>query len=219
MMGYIYDILVNFNEKEIYEFFEWDKNDNIEHLRKTPIFKVRTKVFNDFKNNYVKISQTFLNKIKSKTEKFTSQSIGMIEYCAIITDGMDLVVIEFDSEGISILKSSMLLDEAEDTLEESDLLDVTEIDYTVINEKITNNRFTTRHENEVLNYISHEINHLIKKKQHNKLKYLYYEWFNKKENNINLVIDELKNILEQEFSSKHNSFFELLKLSNMKKQL
>ena len=218
-MGYIYDILVNFNEKEIYEFFEWDKNDNIEHLRKTPIFKVKTKVFNDFKNNYVKISQTFLNKIKNKTEKFTSQSIGMIEYCAIITDGMDLVVIEFDSEGISILKSSMLLDEAEDTLEESDLLDVTEIDYTVINKKQTNNRFTTRHENEVLNYISHEINHLITKKQHNKLKYLYYEWFNKKENNINLVIDELKNILEQEFSSKHNSFFELLKLSNMKKQL
>ena len=184
-MGYIYDILVNFNEKEIYEFFEWNKNDNIEHLRKTPIFKVRTKVFNDFKNNYVKVSQMFLNKFKNKTEKFTSQSIGMIEYCAIITDGMDLVVIEFDSEGVSILKSSMLLDEAEDTLEESDLLDVTEIDYAVINTKTTNNRFTTRHENEVLNYISCEINHLIKKKQHNKLKYLYYEWFNKKENNIN----------------------------------
>ena len=218
-MNYIYDILVNFNNKEVYEFFEWDKKDNIEHLRKIPIFKVKSNVFNDFKNNCVKVDKVFLNKIKNKTEKFTDIAVGLIEYAAIITDGMDLVVIEFGSEGDSLLKSSMLLDEAEDTLDESDLIDVVEIQYSVIEYNNTNNRFITRHQSEVINYISNEINYLIKKKNYNKLKYLYYEWFNTKENNINCVIDSLKNILKENFSSKHNSFFELLKLSNMKKQL
>lgn len=218
-MNYIYDILVNFNEKEIYEFFEWDKYDNIEHLRKIPIFKATSNVFNDFKNNCVKVDKLFLNKIQNKTEKFTDTAVGIIEYACIITDGMDLVVIEFGSEGDSILKSSMLLDEAEDTLDESDLLDISQINYNVIEQNKCCNRFITRHQNEVINYISNEINNLVKKKNHNKLKYLYYEWFNKKENNMNLIIDSLKDILNEDFSSKHVSFFELLKLSNMKKQL
>ena len=217
-MNNIYDIVVNFNDKEIYEFFEWDKYDNIEHLRKIPIFKVKSKVFNDFKNNCVKVDKSFLNKIQNKTEKFTDTAVGMIEYASIITDGMDLVVIEFGSEGDSLLKSSMLLDESEDTLDESDLLNVVEIPYNIIEQNKIHNRFITRHQSEVINYISTEINNLIKKKNHSKLKYLYYEWFNEKESNINLIIDSLKDILNEDFSSKHISFFELLKLSNMKKQ-
>jgi len=130
-MNYIYDILVNFNDKEVYEFFEWEKDDNIEHIRKIPIFKVKPQEFNDFKNNKIKVDQSFLNKIKNKTEMFCNTSIEYIEYCAIITDGMDLVVIEFDKEGEYILKSSMLLDEMEDTLDESELIDDENIKYTV----------------------------------------------------------------------------------------
>ena len=218
-MNYIYDILVNFNDKDIYEFFEWNKDDNIEHVRRIPIFKVKTEDFLNFKNNKVKVDKIFLNKIKNKTELFSNTSIDYIEYGAIITDGMDLVVIEFDNDGNYILKSSMLLDEMEDTLDESDLLDVENIKYAVLEKSIKEERFDTRYQIEIKNGISNEINKLIKNKNNNKLKYLYYEWFNNKINNIDIIIDKLKNIVNEPFSDKHVSFFDIIKLSNMKKQL
>ncbi|MBE6153723.1 MAG: DUF3603 family protein [Firmicutes bacterium] len=218
-MNYIYDILVNFNDKEVYEFFEWEKDDNIEHIRKIPIFKVKPQEFNDFKNNKIKVDQSFLNKIKNKTEMFCNTSIEYIEYCAIITDGMDLVVIEFDKEGEYILKSSMLLDEMEDTLDESELIDDENIKYTVLNKEININRFVTRFENKIKSEIELEIKKLVENKNFKKLKYLYYEWFNKKNNDIDSIINNLSNITNEEISKKHISFLELINLSNMKKQL
>ncbi len=218
-MGYIYDILVNFSSKTLYEFFEWDKEDNIEHLRKIPIFKINTNDFLDFKNNIVKVDKLFLEKIKNKTEIFTNTEVGVIEYCAIFTDGMDLVIIEFDSEGVGYLKSSMLLDEYEDTLDESELLDLFEINYEVV--KLNNNpyHFETRFQLEILDYIDNEIKLLLKRKNFNKLSYLYYEWFNKKEPDINEVIENLKNISKEEFNKKHIKLYELIKLSNKNKQI
>jgi len=218
-MNYIYDILVNFNDKEIYEFFEWKKDDNIEHIRRIPIFKVKPEILMDFKNNKIKVEQTFLNKIRNKTEMFCNTSIDYIEYCAIITDGLDLVVIEFDKEGEYILKSSMLLDEMEDTLDESDLLDIEDIKYTIINTNNNENKFITRYENKIKSEIESEIKKIVENKNYKKLKYLYYEWFNKKDSDMNNIIDNLSNITNEEISKKHVSFLELIYLSNMKKQL
>ena len=41
-MNYIYDLLLNFNEN-IYEFYDWNKTDNIKHIKKIPIFKIDSK--------------------------------------------------------------------------------------------------------------------------------------------------------------------------------
>ena len=38
-MTYIYDILLNFNE-EYYEFYDWNKEDTIVHIKKIPIYKI-----------------------------------------------------------------------------------------------------------------------------------------------------------------------------------
>ena len=218
-MNYIYDILVNFNDKEIYEFFEWEKDDNIEHIRRIPIFKVKPEDFMNFKNKKIKVDQPFLNKIKNKTEIFCNTTINYIEYCSIITDGLDLVVIEFDKEGEYILKSSMLLDEMEDTLDESDLLDIENINYIIINDENKIRRFVTRFESKIKNDIESEINKLVKNKNYKKLKYLYYEWFNKKDSDMDNIINNLSSIVTEEISNKHVSFLELINLSNMKKQL
>lgn len=217
-MNYIYDILVNFNEKEVYDFYEWEKTDNIEHLRRIPIFKVNTNTLKDLKKNRVKISNDFLLRLKNKTEIFCNKLIQFIEYASIFTDGSDLVVTEFSKEGEQILKSSMLLDESLDALDESDFMNETSIEYEVI-EKLNYDEFKTRNERKIFDYIKKELNILIKSKNYDKLKYLYFEWYNKKEKNINKIIEELNNILNLEFSSKHTKLFELIKFSNMKKQL
>ena len=48
-MTYIYDIVLNFNN-DFYEFYEWDKNDNLTLIKKIPLIKVESdfldKVFN-----------------------------------------------------------------------------------------------------------------------------------------------------------------------------
>ena len=217
-MNYIYDILVNFNEKEVYDFYEWEKTDNIEHLRRIPIFKVNTNTLKDLKKNRVKISNDFLLRLKNKTEIFCNKLIQFIEYASIFTDGSDLVVTEFSKEGEQILKSSMLLDESLDALDESDFMNETSIEYEV-KEKLNYDEFKTRNERKIFDYIKKELNILIKSKNYDKLKYLYFEWYNKKEKNINKIIEELNNILNLEFSSKHTKLFELIKFSNMKKQL
>ena len=43
-MNYIYDIVLNFN-KEYYNFFEWNKRDNIVNVKKIPLIFVYNDTF------------------------------------------------------------------------------------------------------------------------------------------------------------------------------
>ena len=51
-MKYIYDINLNFNEI-LYDFFEWNKSDNIIHTAKIPIIEIKKKDFVNSINNIV----------------------------------------------------------------------------------------------------------------------------------------------------------------------
>ena len=41
-MNYIYDITLNFNKNNLYEFYEWKEEDDAEFILKIPMFKVST---------------------------------------------------------------------------------------------------------------------------------------------------------------------------------
>ena len=49
-MNYYYDILLNFQEN-YYMFYEWDKEDNIEFVKKIPLFHIDSKEFIDIFTN------------------------------------------------------------------------------------------------------------------------------------------------------------------------
>ena len=64
-MIYVYDIILNWtDEDKIYEFFEWELNDDLEHIKKIPLFKIDSNTFDDILNYEVKTNDIFLNKIK-----------------------------------------------------------------------------------------------------------------------------------------------------------
>ena len=213
-MNYIYDILVNFNSEAL-EFYEWDKTDNIEHIRRIPLFKINSKTLKDLKNNIVKVNEKFLEKINEKTEMYINKMIDYLKYASIFTDGSDLVVIEFSKSGENILKSMMLIDEAEEVLDESELLNETNIEYDII--KVNNvKQFLTRNQKKILSYLKNEIDQLIKNKNFNKLKYLYYEWYDTKIDNMEKIINDLYKIIDIDFSDKHIKFYDLIKFSNNK---
>ena len=58
-MNYIYDVILNF-QKEYYDFYEWNKNDNIYHMRKIPIIKINNKQFFEIKNNTIRFDEETL---------------------------------------------------------------------------------------------------------------------------------------------------------------
>ena len=68
-MNYIYDILLNF-QKDFYDFFEWNPEDEILHIRKIPLFRVSNKDFTIFKKGNVRFESSFMSRIYNRTEKF-----------------------------------------------------------------------------------------------------------------------------------------------------
>ena len=62
-MNYIYDILINYQDV-LYDFFDWNSDDKIEHIRKIPVFRLNPKIFDKIKNYKIKVNNEFLSKIK-----------------------------------------------------------------------------------------------------------------------------------------------------------
>ena len=67
-MIYIYDILLNLNN-DFYEFYEWEKNDNIFHIKKIPIFLVDTNFMEDLLKFIFILNLSLLIILKVLSEK------------------------------------------------------------------------------------------------------------------------------------------------------
>ena len=203
-MNYIYDILINLKTK-IYDFYDWNRKDNILHVRKIPIVKIKSiNIFND----EIKINEELLNTICNKSEIYSKLEIKNIPYLCLFCDGIDSIVIEFKN-GINYLKSKLLIGENEDVIEFVKGIEYSELDYELIKENKTT--FKTRNELEIENYINNElgkINNL------NKLKYLYYECFNENCDNKNDMI--LKNEVKNNWDNIYLKLYEFLKLTTNK---
>ena len=130
-MNYIYDVLCNF-QNVYYDFYDWNKTDDILRIRKIPIIKVNDEVYLDLKNNNVKVSYDFLENIKNKTEVFKNKYIDKINYSCIIANNLEAFIIKFDNKGNSIYKSSMLIDEEREVLEDINDYNCVTIKYEIV---------------------------------------------------------------------------------------
>lgn len=206
-MTYIYDILLNFKE-ELIEFYDWNKNDNIIHIRKIPLLKISKQDLYNIKNYNIKFEYNFLDKIKNKTELFTPKTIKKMEYMFLLSDGDSILgIMKCDKK---IKKSSLLIDEELDTLEEVRILDYENIEYKII-EKEKLDEFKTRKQKEIEKFIIKEINKI--KNEDEKLRYIYYDCFNKKEDNIDKILLELKeNINDKKIKNKLYDLFKLIEI-------
>ena len=110
-MDYFYDILINMNEDDVYNFYEWENFDVIEHIKQIPIFRVSTKLFKDFYSNYVQVKEEFLNNILDKTIIKNSKFNKTIKYGCLLCDTKNVLVVEFNDSGEVISRSSLLLEE------------------------------------------------------------------------------------------------------------
>ncbi len=215
-MKYIYDILLNWTDDNIYEFFEWQNGDELEHIKKIPIMRINSKDFNNIYNSIIEIDNNLLEQLKDRTELYINKRDNQINYAVIFTDGLRALAIEFNSKGKSICKSSLLLDEENEVIDITNKLEEIKINYKIINQN-KDLSFLTRYERKIKRYLINEFNKIYKEKNINKLKYLYYEWFNNTGNDFNLMFNQLKQILDIEWNEQHINLYNLIKLSYIKK--
>ena len=212
-MLYVYDIILNWSDSDkVYDFFEWEINDELERIKKIPLFKINADCFNDLLNYEVKVSDDFLLKIHNLTEVYSNNIIEKQEYVTLFSDGSRVIAVEFNYNGEVIYRSSLLLDEEEEATIISNKLAFYELEIKR-GRKRQFDMFLTRLEKNIKKLLTIEINNSYKNSDFDKLKYLYYECFGKEQNNIELAYKRLLTSIDEELNSGHNRLYEIIKLS------
>lgn len=206
-MNYIYDIYLNLNER-LYDFFDWNKNDKIVHIKKIPIIKVSEENMKVILSNKIQISDKILSQIYNKTEIWNLNN--KIDYCALFSNCNTILAIEFNAKGKSIKKSFLFVDEELEVLEIINKLCEKSIEYKIICKE--NNNFKTRKQEKEEKFVNNE----LKNMDDNKLNYIYFECFGKTERNKKIIIDELNKISKT--SKTYKNLYEILKLTSTTKK-
>ncbi len=210
-MNYVYDILSNFNQ-ELYDFYDWDKNDNFTHLRKVPSFRVSKEVLVDLMFKKVKIKGNLLKLIKDKTQVFTKEGVDVIEYCFIVSDSVNSLGVILDEDGVIYKRSKFLVSEELEINKCLKTSKIYNVEYNLLSSK-THYSNMTRNEEKVTNLILSELELIMDSTD--KIDYLYYEWFNtnKGKNKYKKLVSSIKS----SYTSKHEYILELLNLLKIKK--
>ena len=202
-MNYIYDVLLNF-QKEYYDFFDWNQNDNLYHMRKVPIIKVTNLNLKEIKNNIIKFDNNILNLINNKAERFSKNTISKQKYIFIISNENECLALKLNKNGIITHKSSLLPNEQDDIIEISKIQKITTLNYKII-KKQPINHFHTRFELENKKFIIDELDKIYKQNNFQKLNYLCLECFNQTQPTINKAYLKLK----QEIQKANKNFIKL----------
>lgn len=201
-MNYIYDIYLNFNEV-LYDFFDWNRKDDLTHIKKIPIFMVDSDTFNVITFNNIKIDSNFMKRTANLTELWNkTNNIN----CSLFCDGNNIIAIEFNNEGISTRKSYLYIDEEAEILEDIDNYNITSITFKLLDKTPT--LLTTRNEINMNNFINSELNKIDSKK----LDYICYECLGRKKGNKKDRIDTLKNL--EHSSINYKNLYNILKLTS-----
>lgn len=202
-MNFIYDIVLNFN-KDFYNFFEWNKNDNIINVKKIPIFLIDNDTFTSMKYDNVIVSKEFIDLIKDKTYTYTRSKLGI---SCLISNNKEVIAVLFNDNGNLIKRSSLMLDEEEEVLDEIENDSLYKIN--IIKRRKVNienvNRNIKEKKDFLIKYINEEKNDI-------NLKYLYYDYFEKDEDNIKDIKDKLIKEIKNNWNKKFNNLYETVKI-------
>ena len=206
-MNYYYDVYLNYQDV-YYMFYEWDELDNVEFVKKIPLFHVNSKTIIDFLTKKVKVTEEFLKKIENKTK---TKNNTYLRYCCIVSDGKNSLALEFDEFGISTYKSSLILDD-EISINEF-IYNVKEgiIDYLALESESIKSE--TRLDERVKKVLRLEIDNMYKSQNYSKLKYIYLEWFGIYLDNYKKMYENMIERIEGKLTEKEYLIYDLIKLS------
>ena len=181
-----YRFKLNFNDK-YYLFYDWLESDDIKEYHIFKYYKVDTNIINDLINYKIKFD-------------FKEDGIYMF------SDTFSFIAVLIQ-KGITEKISSVML------MEENKLKKIyLDLKYS----KLSYKKLEKREKNEELRYsdiiknsLLNEVNDLSVEDE-DKIKYLYYEWFNKKGNNIKLIKQRMLNKLQKPITLQEKYIYELI---------
>ena len=202
-MNFIYDIVLNFN-KEYYYFYEWNKKDNIISIKKIPLFLIDNDTFNILRNDNVIVDKAFIDIIKDKTYTYTRCKIGI---ACLVSNGREALGLLFNDKGNLIKRSSLILDEEEEVLEEA--LENRLYNINIIKHTKIKNDGIIRSVKEKRDFL---ISYINREKSPINLKYLYYDYFENDEDDIDCIKKSLIYEIKNNWNNKFNDFYETVKM-------
>ena len=217
-MIYVYDILLNFSDNNLYEFFEWNKNDVVDNIKKIKLIKVDNNTFDDFIDYKIEVDKFFLEDIYKSCELYLDNGYELLDYCVLISDGNRVIASEFDKSGYLQCRSKLLLDEEEEVLSIINNLDLYHINYKKTTKK-NYNKELTRKEIKIKKYLLNEVNIAKKNNDISKLRYMYMELFENENYRDSSITNDILNSLNKSINLEHVNLYNLLKLSDKKKQV
>ena len=208
-MYYFYDILLNFQgDNDLFEFYEWLNTDNIEFVKKIPLFRVSTKLLQDSLKYKVRFDENVIYQIKNKTILKSTKSI---ENAFVISDAKNALALELDNNGNVISRSKLLLKDEENLLET--MFTMKDIDLKYEKLEKYKKKDSIRQIEEIKKLIKCEIETLYESKNISKLKYLYYEWFNKNCSNLDKIHKDMLNALQKDYNANLKQIYDFIKIS------
>lgn len=186
-MNYIYDIVLNFQD-EYYEFYEWKLTDKIINIKRILVYKISNKDYLNLKYNKIIIDRKCLPK---QNKIF------------LVTNGIEVMGILLDNDGKITKRSSLLIDEADEIIEEKEKIKSLAIEYkeNIRKSKTSKGRLLE----EKIQYIEQYFNNINISEDEYLLKYIYYDIFNIEENNINIIYNQLKELIDKDINKIYNT--------------
>ena len=201
-MNYIYDIYINFN-KDLFDFFDWNKNDKYTHIKMIPIFKIKEEDIKKIITNTIKLNNNELDLIYKKTTTWDKNNKH--KNCCLFCDKNNVIAVEFDDSGLSISKSYLFVSDELEILENFYKIKEKEIKFkTLEKNKIT---LKTRKQIKDDNFVIEELKNI----DNNKLDYIYFECFGKHEKEKKLILNKLLSISKN--SKVYKNLYDILKLT------
>jgi hypothetical protein len=189
-MNYYYDVLLNFNENQLWNFYEWEESDALLFAKKIPLFRVSFDTIKDFFHYHILLNVSFLDQIAYKA---IYQEREDIYASFLISDGKNSLAVMVDEKGHVTSMSRLLVKDENNLNEFIYTLPLREIDYETLKKR--NSKRKLRQYEKMQLAIMEELKRLKEEKNLHKMKYLYYECTKKEESDMNLMCQEMNTFL------------------------
>lgn len=198
-MNYIYDIVLNFQDN-YYNFFEWKNGDVIRNIPKISLYKVSDSDILILRDSILKVSQDFIDKIKNDNKKYK-------KIICLVSNGKITLGLLFAKDGTLRKRSSLIFEEEKEANDYALKLPLTKIEYLEINKQSYQNKLRVEKEKKDI-----LINYLQKTTDIMTLKYLYYEYFEEEEDNIEKIKELLLKELSKDWNIKQNNIYNIISM-------
>lgn len=205
-MNFYYDLVLNFLDTN-YLFYDWDEFDNIEYIKKIPIFQVTSKSFKEMYQYNGKVTLEFLKELEDKTILKKDK----LKYACIIADKNNAMALEFASDGNIIARSSLMLKDEISLLEYLYTIPISDIEF--VKEQVLKINNDIRKCQKIKKFIMTELKRLEEENNIAKLKFLYLEWFNEKEDDLTKIKQRMTKRLAKGINEEEIHIYNIIKLS------